>query len=315
MQNLSLKLKMILKRRSLKNKIDDCFLFLDLSYPFAEVNKRLNLRCRNLQEYLQIVLREEYIPLRKHLSDIKILKFIHWRDALDKKVNKTYFVEGIYPTVLMIAYGFLVLIYTYVFLPSVASMMNDLSASNAILNQMKIQLKVHWFLIIFLFLVLFLSFYLLKSHDLRVILFLKLHKTRLYRPIKLIWTHHFVLYYKTFYQEALDTRNILSLIREIPSPLPASWLSYHVNASFLEGKHWELDYLDEFFVLRIQVCNDFESIRKALDEFILMSEQEINRYFNYLIKTMKGGISLCLIAMITLYYQTLYLPLTILQTL
>ena len=315
MQNLLLRLKMKLKRRYLKSKVDDCFLFLDLAYPFNEVNKRLNLSCNSLSEFLEIVLGDGYFPLKEHLSDIKILKFIHWKDSLSDKVNKTYFFEGIYPTVLFIAYAFLLLIYTYVFLPSVSSMMSSLSENNPVILKLKVQLNFHWILITFLFAILILVIYLFKNKDLRVIMFLKFHLTKLYRPVKLIWTHHFVLYYKTFYQEALDTKSILDLIRSIDSPLPASWLSYHVDESFLNGKYWELDYLDDFFVLRIQVCSEFEEINKALDEFILMSELEINRYFNYFIKSMKGGISLCLIAMITLYYQTLYLPLTILQTL
>lgn len=315
MRKLLLKLKMRLKRRYLKSKVDDCFLFLDLAYPFSEVNQRLNLSCSSLTEFLKIVLGEGYVPLRKHLSDIKILKFIHWKESLNEKVNKTYIYEGIYPTILLIAYGFLLIIYTYLFLPSVTSMMSSLSTSNPMIVQMEVQLKIHWFLIAILFAILVLVIYLYRNKDLRVIMFLKLHHTKLYKPIKLIWTHHFVLYYKTFYQETIDTKSILDLIRNIDSPLPASWLSYHVNQSFLEGRHWELDYLDDFFVFRIQVCREFEEINKALDDFIFMSEQEINRYFNYFIKSMKGGISLCLIAMITLYYQTLYLPLTILQTL
>lgn len=315
MQKLVLKVKRRLRRKYLKSKVEDCFLFLDLSYPFKDVKQRLNLDCDSLSEYLEQILGHVYFSLKDHLSDMKILKFAHWKNSLNKKINKTYLYEGIYPTVLFLAYGFLLIIYTFVFLPSVSGMMNDLSADSVSLKHMAFQLRLHWLFLLFILIILFLIFYLLKNDDLRLILFIKLHQKRFYKPVKLLWTHHFVLYFRTFYEEGLDTKTILDLIREIPSPLAASWLSYHLDANFFDGNKWELDYLDDFFSLRIQQSHDYHAILQALDDFLFMSEQEIDRYFNTLIRSLKGGISLCLIAMITLYYQTLYLPLTILQTL
>lgn len=315
MQKLLFRVKKRLRTKSLESKMQDCFLFLDLKYPFYKVNHRLNLECDSLSEYLSIILKDVYPSLKKYLSDIKILKFANWKESLNKKISKSYLLEGIYPTVLFISYGFLLLVYAYVFLPSVRSMLIDLSSESVALKNMSFQLNIHWSLLCILLLFIVLIFYVFKNKDLRVILFLKLHNKRFYKPIKLIWTHNFVLYYRAFYEDGLDTKAILDLIRSIPSPLAASWLSYHLDANFSEGKLWELDYLDDFFTLRIEQANDFDSTMKALDDFLLMSEQEIDRYFNGLIRILKGGISLCLIAMITLYYQTLYLPLTILQTL
>lgn len=315
MQKLVSRLKKRLRKKSLENKMQDCLLFLELKYPFDLVNQRLSLKCQSLSTYLQIVLKDIYPSLDSYLSDIRILKFASWKESLSKKIYKTYLLEGIYPSVLFLAYVFLLLIYSYVFLPSVTSMLSDLSTESSLLAHMSFQLSLHGgFMFLILILLLFV-FYIYKSKDLRVILFLKLHQHNVYKPIKLLWTHHFVLYFRAFYEEGLDTKTILDLIRKIPSPLPASWLAYHLDANFMEGKRWELDYLDDFFSLRIQQTDDFHSTMKALDDFIFMSEQEINRYFHAFIRTLKGGISLCLIAMITLYYQTLYLPLTILQTL
>lgn len=310
-----LRMKEQYRKRYLKSKVKDCFLFLDLAYPFPEVNKRLKLDCDSLRHYLETVLGQTYHALQEHLSDFKILKFIHWKDSLNEKITKSYLYEGIYPSVLILAYAFLLLVYSFVFLPSVDSMMQDLSVSNGLLKSLSAQLYLHWFLIVLFLLLIAMIFYFLRNNDLRVLLYLKLHQTRFYQPVKLWWTHQFALYYKTFYEEGLDTKTILNLIRELPSSLAASWLAYHVDLSFLEGKQWQLDYLDPFFVLRLEVCHDYQEILEALNQFLLMSEMELDRYFNLFIKTMKGGVSLCLIAMITLYYQTLYLPLSILQTL
>ena len=48
---------------------------------------------------------------------------------------------------------------------------------------------------------------------------------------------------------------------------------------------------------------------------VLFAEKQINNKFHKFIKIMKGGICLLIISIIKIYYQSLYLPLQIIQSL
>lgn len=314
MHKLQLKMKRKLKKKYLKSKLEECYIFLNLNFKFDNVNERLKLNCDSLEHYLSSILSNEYYEIKKYLNDFKILKFLNWKDSLSKKIKKTYLYEGVYPTILVIAYIFLLFIFTYVFYPSIGNVITDLNGSEQTLKPILTQMKFHWFMIGFIILSIILFVYLFRNNDLRVLIYSKLHNLKIYENIKIIWTYNFVLYYKILYEEGLDTKTIFELIKDISCPLSAFWLSYHIDLSFQNGTNWKVKYLDEFFVIKMEQSIDRKTVLNTLNEYLVFAENQINRKFNVLIKIIKGGICLCLIMMITLYYQTLYLPLTIFQT-
>ena len=288
---------------------------MEVGLSYKECKDKLNLKTDSLDDFLFLILGDEFRIMNQYLSNLKILNFITWKKRLKNSLFKEYIYEGLYPSILFLSYLALVLIYKFSFSLSISNLINDLNPALNELNKINRIVNAHCFFLIFITLFALIATYTLSKNDLRVLLFIKMHNLNCFSQIKMTWTYLFVLYYRLLYTEGLDTQSIFTLLSKLNLPLPVSWLAYHLEDSFSKGNNWNIDYLDDVFLLKIQQCLNYEEVLKCLDSYVLFAEKQINNKFHKLIKIMKGGICLLIISIIKIYYQSLYLPLQIIQTL
>ncbi|WP_159519364.1 hypothetical protein [Erysipelothrix urinaevulpis] len=274
----------------------------------------MKLNVENLTDYL-LSINQQSEDLLKVLDALTLLHFYQWKQSFHEKLQKEYLLKGLYPSLLLFAYLLLILVYKLSFFPKVLDILGQDINGSFMVTRLNCRANLHILNLVFITVILGCLIYISKAKDLRVMLYIRFHKTKLYQSVKSYWSFTFTLYYLSLYRSGLDSTTIYQVLSMMAIPLPAQWLNSQLEHSYLKGKPWDIEYLDDFLRYTIEQSNTKKELIQNLEKYLDTTIVVLNKKFSRCILFLKGVIIFWIIALISIYYQSIYLPLQILQTL
>ena len=297
----------------MKQKSEHLLIYLEAKIPFHKANENLKLQCDSLKDYLSFTAPQYLQYLEKQLSLLDILSIQVYQAKFKKALHKKALEQILYPFVLFLIYCVMVCFYKFYFVNELSTLLIEAKGSLVRLKGLQRFMTIHLFLIIIIVMSLVLFFFIYKSKDLFIMLVLKLNHAFKQNFITLFSTYQFIQYYYIFYQKGVDTKHTLNILRLASFPITCRWLAYHLEDSFQSGYGWETSYLDpnlSLFMIdtisRNKVIHNFEQYLEFTQEILMLKLRRLSVYF-------KGFVFILLAQVIFVYYQSLYLPLTILE--
>lgn len=252
----------------------------------------------------------------EYVDSINLLDMLYiqvYQEKLKKKLHQQSMQQFLYPFVLLLFYIALVLFYRMIFSQELSALIASMQKDTYMIKKLNRLVNVHLGLILFLlvFVILFVIIY--RQKDLYILLLVRLNSIKKHNILTKISSYQFVQYFYLFYRKGVDTKHTLSLLRLNSFPVSCRWLAYHLEQSFQQGKGWHVPYLDPNLLLFMYETGSKAKIEDNFSRYLQFTESVLALKLKRLSLFFKGIVFILLIQIIFIYYQSLYLPLSILE--
>lgn len=272
----------------------------------------LKLQCSSLRMYLEITAK----VFLDYVDSINLLDMLYiqvYQEKLKKKLHQQAMQQFLYPLVLLLFYIALVFFYRLIFSPELSALIASMQKDTVMIRKLNRLVNVHLGLILFLLAIIIVFYIIYRQKDLFVLLLVRLNNIKKHNILTKVSSYQFIQYFYLFYRKGVDTKHILSLLRLRSFPVSCRWLAYHLEQSFQQGKGWQVAYLDPNLLLFMYEAGSKAKIEDNFARYLQFTESVLSLKLKRLSLLFKGFVFILLIQIIFIYYQSLYLPLSILE--
>lgn len=272
----------------------------------------LKLQCSSLRMYLEITAKV-FLDYVDSINLIDMLYIQVYQEKLKKKLHQQSMQQFLYPFVLMLFYIALVFFYRMIFSQELSALIASMQQDTIMIRRLNRIVNVHVGFIFFLFVLVVVFYIIYRQKDLYILLLVRLNSIKKHNILTKISSYQFVQYFNLFYRKGVDTKHILNLLRLRSFPVSCRWLAYHLEQSFQQGKSWQVAYLDPNLLLFMYESGSKAKIEENFARYLHFTESVLSLKLKRLSLLFKGFVFFLLIQIIFIYYQSLYLPLSILE--
>lgn len=313
--HLKSKLVKFYNGKYLKQKSELLLVYLEAQIPFEIANKDLKLKCESLHDFLHRCSPDFFDNLKDDISLIDILYIQVYQEKLKKDFNKQFLSLTLYPLVLYFVYVAMNLFYKFVFSKEIETMLIQMGGNISQFNKLKTINTLHCIGLIVTLIFFLMMLFVYKHKDLMTIFIIKLNRILSQNVIRTLMSYKFIQYFNLFYRKGVDTKHTLTLLRAKSFDSSLRWLAYHMEHSFQKGEAWHCVYLDQSLQLFLMNASSKDLVMQGFDAYLNFSKEKLSLSFKRYNMLFKTFVFFLLAQTIFIYYQSLYLPLTILEAL